>query len=73
MAQQQREDTPKTGPAPKNSGATLPERADREGISGRVDSTGLVRSPPGDKGHEEIGQMPDTGDFGPDDVGTRRA
>lgn len=66
----QREDTPKTGPAPKNAGATLPDRKDRAGVGSPPIGEG--REPTKDKGHVEIGQLPDTGDFGPDDIKERR-
>lgn len=72
MSQQQREDTPKTGPAPSNRGATLGEDEARPKGTTQGDLD-RARKPGPDAGHEEIGQFPDSGDFGPDDIGNRRA
>jgi hypothetical protein len=70
--QQQREDTPKTGPAPKNKGATLPDRPEQPGTSSPPITGGVPQQPETDKGHVDIGQVPDTADFGPDDIRQRR-
>jgi hypothetical protein len=66
--EQQREDTPKTGPAPSRKADAIPERQwPRESAGEPIFAERL----PG-AGHEEIGQFPDTGDFGPDYIGVRR-
>ena len=66
----QREDTPKTGPAPRSAGEPLPDRKQPEGIGNPP--INAERQPGKDRGHVEIGQFPDTGDFGPDDIKERR-
>lgn len=72
MGQQQREDTPKTGPAPKNTGATIPDRVERPPTGSPPPGEG-AQQPETDRGHAGIGQFPDTADFGPDNVRKGRA
>ena len=90
----QREDTPKTGPAPgtpleddrrggdgvqRSPGASAriepgpePAKSSREPATD-ADAEQRGGQPRGDQGQQPMGQFPDTGDLGPDDIVKRRA